>query len=77
MMDFIRSTWLLVAFACLMLLILSGCIRFTVTNPSGEVDAEITIKPTADAIENTVMTQELDRSVEVGISIPTDILSGQ
>jgi len=60
-----------------MLLILSGCIRFTVTNPSGEVDAEITIKPTAEAIENTVMTQELDRSVEVGISIPISKSSNQ
>ena len=76
-MDFIRSNWLLVAFACLMLMILTGCIQMTVQSDTGEVDATIRIQPTSEAVENTVMDGELDGSVEVGISIPTDIFSGQ
>ena len=72
MMDFIKSTWLLVAFACLMLLILSGCIQMTVQSDTGEVDATIRIQPTSEAVENTVMDRELDTSVQAEISIPIE-----
>ena len=70
MMDFIRSTWLLVAFACLMLLILSGCVRIGYYNSTGEMDAEIVIKPSQDAIENSINSGEIQNGVAAEITIP-------
>ena len=73
MMDFIKSTWLLVAFACLMLLILSGCITFTVTNDEGITDAEITVQPTQESIQNTIQSGDLEPGVQIGISVPISL----
>ena len=73
MMDFIKSTWLLVAFACLMLLILSGCIRFTITNDKGITDAEITVQPTEESIQNSIENGELEPGVNIGISVPISL----
>ena len=70
MMDFFKSVWLLVAFACLMLFILAGCVRIGYYNDSGEMDAEIIIRPTDEAIENTIDSGEIDQSIEAQIAIP-------
>lgn len=69
-MDYLKSVWLLVAFACLMLLILAGCVRIGYYNDSGEMDAEIIIKPTEEAIENTIESGEIDQGIEAQIAIP-------
>ena len=69
-MDYLKSVWLLVAFACLMLLIMSSCVRIGYYNDSGEMDAEIIIKPTEEAIENTIESGEIDRGIEAQIAIP-------
>jgi predicted aminopeptidase len=70
MMDFIKSTWLLVAFACLMLLIMSSCVRIGYYNDSGEMDAEITIRPSDEAIQNTIESGEIDQGIEAQVVIP-------
>ena len=69
-MDFIKSTWLLVAFACLMLLIMAGCVKIGYYNASGEMDAEIVIKPTEEAIENSIESGEIQQGVSAEITIP-------
>ena len=69
-MDFIKSTWLLVAFACLMLLIMAGCVKIGYYNASGEMDAEIVIKPTEEAIENSIESGEIQQGVTAEITIP-------
>lgn len=69
-MDFIKSTWLLVAFACLMLLIMAGCVKIGYYNASGEMDAEIVIKPTEEAIENSIESREIQQGVTAEITIP-------
>lgn len=69
-MDYLKSVWLLVAFACLMIFILAGCVRIGYYNDSGEMDAEIIIKPTEDAIERTIESGEIDRGIEAQIAIP-------
>ena len=69
-MDWIRSVWLLVAFACLMLLIMSGCVNFKYYSDQGDVDAEIVIRPTDQAIQNTIESGEIDRGVSAEITIP-------
>ena len=69
-MDYLKSVWLLVAFACLMLLIMSSCVRIGYYNDSREMDAEITIRPSDSAIENTIQSGEIDRGIEAQIAIP-------
>ena len=69
-MDYIKSVWLLVAFACLMLLIMSGCVNFKYYNDSGEVDAEIIIRPSEDAINSTIDSGEIDASIAAEMVIP-------
>ena len=69
-MDYLKSVWLLVAFACLMLLILAGCVRIGYYNDSGEMDAEITIRPSDSAIENSIQSGEIDSGVSAEIVIP-------
>ena len=69
-MDYFKSVWLLVAFACLMLLIMSSCVRIGYYNDSGEMDAEIIIKPTEDAIENSIDSGEIQPGVSAEIQIP-------
>lgn len=69
-MDYLKSVWLLVAFTCLMLLIMSSCVRIGYYNDSGEMDAEIIIKPTEEAIERTIESGEIDRGISAEIAIP-------
>lgn len=69
-MDYPKSVWLLVAFACLMLLILAGCVRIGYYNDSGEMDAEIIIRPTEDAIEDSIQSGEIHQGVSAEIVIP-------
>ena len=69
-MDYLKSVWLLVVFACLMLFILAGCLRIGYYNDAGEMDAEITIRPSDSAIENTIQSGEIDRGIEAQIAIP-------
>jgi hypothetical protein len=69
-MDYIKSVWLLVAFACLMLLIMSGCVNLKLHNSSGDVDAEITIRPSEDAIEDSIQSGEIHPGVSAEIVIP-------
>lgn len=69
-MMWIKSVWLLVAFACLMLLIMSGCVRIGYYNDSGEMDAEITIRPSDEAIQNTIESGEIESGIEAQIAIP-------
>ena len=69
-MDWIRSVWLLVAFACLILLIMSGCVRIGYYNDSGEMDAEIIIRPTEDAIQDSIQSGEIREGVSAEIVIP-------
>jgi len=73
-MDWMRGSWLIVAFACLMLLILAGCVNFRYYNDSGEVDAEIVIRPSEDAINSTIDSGEITQGVSAEIVIP---ISGQ
>ena len=72
MMDFIKSTWLVVAFACLMLLILAGC-TFTIQNDQGDTDAEIKVMPTEEGIQNSIENGELEPGVNIGISLPISL----
>ena len=69
-MDYLKSVWLLVAFACLMLLIMSSCVRIGYYNDSGEMDAEIIIKPTEEAIEDSIQSGEIREGVSAEIVIP-------
>lgn len=69
-MMWIKSVWLLVAFACLMLLIMSSCVRIGYYNDRGEMDAEITIRPSEDAIQNTIESGEIESGIEAQIAIP-------
>ena len=69
-MMWIKSVWLLVAFACLMLFIMSGCVRIGYYNDRGEMDAEIIIKPTEDAIEDSIQSGEIHQGVSAEIVIP-------
>jgi len=69
-MDWIKSVWLLVAFACLMLLIMSSCVNLKYHNESGDVDAEITIRPSDQAIQNTIESGEIHEGVSAEIVIP-------
>lgn len=66
----IKSVWLLVAFACLILLIMSSCVRIGYYNDRGEMDAEITIRPSEDAIQNTIESGEIESGIEAQIAIP-------
>ena len=69
-MDWFKSVWLLVAFACLMLLIMSGCVNLKYYNESGEVDAEIIIRPTEEAVQDTIESGEIHQGVSAEITIP-------
>ena len=69
-MMWIKSVWLLVAFACLMLLIMSGCVRIGYYTDSGEMDAEIIIRPSDEAIQNTIESGEIDQGIEAQVVIP-------
>ena len=69
-MDWFKSVWLLVAFACLMLLIMSGCVNLKYYNESGEVDAEIIIRPTEEAVQDTIESGEIHPGVSAEIVIP-------
>lgn len=65
----LKSQWLLVVFACLWLLIMAGCVNFKYYNDSGEVDAEITIRPSEDAINSTIDSGEIQQGVSAEIKI--------
>ena len=69
-MDYLKSVWLLVAFACLMLIIMSSCVRIGYYNDSGEMDAEIIIKPTEEAIADSIQSCEIREGVSAEIVIP-------
>jgi hypothetical protein len=73
MMDLIRTLWILTLIGVLCLLILSGCITFTVTNDEGITDAEITVQPTQEAIQDTINSGEIEPGVQVGISVPISL----
>ena len=69
-MDWMRGSWLIVAFACLMLLIMAGCVNLKYYNDRGEVDAEIVIRPSEDAINSTIDSGEIRQGVSAEIKIP-------
>ena len=72
-MDITRWTVLAFCVASLCLLLLSGCITFTVTNDEGITDAEITVQPTEESIQNTINSGELEPGVQVGIQVPISL----
>jgi len=69
-MNYSRDPWLIVVFACVMLIILTSCVKMSYYNDSGEMDAEIIIKPTEDAIEDTMQSGEIHQGVSAEIVIP-------
>ena len=69
-MDYLKSVWLLVAFACLMLFIMSSCVKIGYYNDRGEMDAEIIIRPSDEAIQNTIESGEIDQGIEAQVVIP-------
>lgn len=69
-MNYFRDLWLIAVFGCVMLIILTGCVRMSYYNDSGEMDAEIIIKPTEEAIENTIDSGEIQPGVSAEIQIP-------
>ena len=69
-MNYSRDPWLIVVFACVMLIILTSCVKMSYYNDSGEMDAEIIIKPTEDAIENSIDSGDIQPGVSAEIQIP-------
>ena len=72
-MDFTRWTVLAFCVASLCLLLLTGCITFTIQSDEGVTDAEITVQPTTESIENTIQSGELEPGVSVGIQVPISL----
>lgn len=72
-MDFTRWTVLMFCVGALILIMLSGCITFTITTDEGVTDAEITVQPTEESIQNTINSGEIDPGVQVGISVPISL----
>ena len=73
MMDFTRWTVMMFCVGALILMMLSGCITFTITNDAGITDAGITVQPTTEAIENTIQSGEIETGVQVGIQVPISL----
>ena len=69
-MDFTRWTVFAFCVGALILMLLAGCVNFKYYNDSGEVDAEIIIRPSEDAINSTIDSGEIQQGVSAEIKIP-------
>lgn len=69
-MDITRWTVLAFCMGSLVLLLLAGCVKIGYYNASGEMDAEIVIKPSEEAIENSIESREIQQGVTAEIKIP-------
>ena len=47
-----------------------GCVNLKYYNESGEVDAEIIIRPTEEAVQDTIESGEIHQGVSAEITIP-------
>ncbi len=52
---------------------LTSCVKMSYYNDSGEMDAEIVIRPSEEAVQDTIDSGEITPGVSAEISIPIAI----
>ena len=52
---------------------LASCVKMSYYNDSGEMDAEIVIRPSEEAVQDTIDSGEITPGVSAEISIPIAI----
>jgi len=53
--------------------VLTSCVRIGYYNDRGEMDAEIVIRPTEEAIQDSIQSGEIQQGVSAEITIPLDM----
>ena len=54
-------------------LVLTSCVRIGYYNDRGEMDAELVIRPTEEAIQDSIQSGEIHEGVSAEITIPLDM----
>ena len=68
-----RQIVILMMYACIMWWMLTSCVKMSYYNDSGEMDAEIVIRPSEEAVQDTIDSGEITPGVSAEISIPIAI----
>ena len=68
-----RQIAILIVYACIMWWMLASCVKMSYYNDSGEMDAEIVIRPSEEAVQDTIDSGEITPGVSAEISIPIAI----
>lgn len=68
-----RQIVILMMYACIMWWMLASCVKMSYYNDSGEMDAEIVIRPTEEAIQDSIQSGEIHEGVSAEITIPLDM----
>ena len=68
-----RQIVILMMYAGIMWWMLASCVKMSYYNDSGEMDAEIVIRPSEQAVQDTIDSGEITPGVSAEISIPIAI----
>ncbi len=72
-MKYDRDIWLMAIAVAIVALVLTSCVRIGYYNDRGEMDAEIVIRPTEEAIQDSIQSGEIQQGVSAEITIPLDM----
>jgi len=72
-MNYDRDIWLMAIAVAIVAMVLTSCVRIGYYNDRGEMDAEIVIRPTEEAIQDSIQSGEIHEGVSAEITIPLDM----
>ena len=72
-MNYDRDIWLMAIAVAIIALVLTSCVRIGYYNDRGEMDAELVIRPTEEAIQDSIQSGEIHEGVSAEITIPLDM----
>ena len=72
-MNYDRDIWLIAIAVAIIALVLTSCVRIGYYNDRGEIDAELIIRPTEEAIQDSIQSGEIHEGVSAEITIPLDM----
>ena len=68
-----RQVAIFIMYAIIVWWMLASCVKMSYYNDSGEMDAEIVIRPSEQAVQDTIDSGEITPGVSAEISIPIAI----
>jgi hypothetical protein len=72
-MNYDRNIWLMAIAVAIVALVMTSCVRIGYYNDRGEMDAELVIRPTEEAIQDSITSGEIHEGVSAEITIPLDM----